>query len=336
MTSRNPLIDVLRCFGIVLIIISHIQTPHSFHEIICGDVPIMLFCSGLTCLNKTIPDKGRYYAHRLLRLLIPTYLFTTLFYVAFYSLEFFFNGTFKIDWQNVINAYIFDNDSMMGFLWIIKVFILIMFVTPLIVRWKWGGLFNPKYLILTVLIGCVIQTILVYLSTKIQYPLAKTIVWNYILYLTGYSIIFIAGYGISHFQNVTNRMLIISCFLFACVLCSFLAIYGLPFHLLSQKMKYPPNFWYILYGFSMSWMLWCIINRFHNFFSKCKFLIWIGQNTIWLYLWHIICLRIAWHVSSNWLIEILVLFISTVAVYFIQFIIVKSTNNKFLNKYFIG
>ena len=260
-------------------------------------------------------------------------MFIVVFYVFCYGLEYMETGTYTIDWQDIANGYMLKTDSMMGYLWIIRVFLLIMLITPFLLKIK---NINSKYLIPILIVCCGVQYLLVCLKDMITDPSLKEFCSDYVLFLTGYSILFVAGIGMSYVKTYSIRQLCLSVVFLIVVLGGYVMLYGLPFHVLSQAMKYPPNFWYLMYGMSFSICVWVVFNRYRKLFSKCKFLEWVGRNTMWLYLWHIICLRIAWRVSDSWIVECVALVIVTVLVYGVQYWVVKKSNNRFLTKYFIG
>lgn len=80
--KRDISIDLLRFVGLSCIIFAHINAPFVLNQLRCFDVPLMLFVSGLTCFGKSIPDYFYYMLNRAKRLLIPTWSFLFIWFVA--------------------------------------------------------------------------------------------------------------------------------------------------------------------------------------------------------------------------------------------------------------
>lgn len=334
-SSRNLNIDFMRFIGLLLVILAHVQSPHWLHEIRCFDVPMMLFCSGLTCKGKSFGNYWSYIWKRTKRLVIPTYIFVIVFYVLFYLETYLKTKTFDFNETDFINTILFRNESLLHYLWIIKVFLLVMLITPFLVRladkinsfWVFG-----LFLITLVLV----QQGLVLLLDFIPLKIVRIVYREYFLYLTGYSILFLLGVKIGRINELNNKSIWLSLAFLLMVIVSYVSIYGLPFHLLSQQFKYPPKFWFVLYGAACSVTSWFLI-RNQNLNSKLlHFCVWMGQNTIWLYLWHIIGLRVGWMVSDHWAIQWCIVLISSIAIFSLQYFIVGKINKPFFSKYFVG
>lgn len=333
--NRNLNIDFLRFIGLILIVLAHVQTPHWLHEIRCFDVPLMVFCSGLTCQGKSYGNYWKYIWKRAKRLLVPSYLFVCFFYLLFYIEEYLTTNVLSLDWIDIRNAFLLRNDSLMGFLWVIKVFLLMMFVTPLLV--KLADKIKAVYLLVIVCMGFILlQQGLVQLCDYIPYKICRIIYREYLLYLTGYSALFLLGVKIGKANNIRNITLWVSIALLIVVVGTFVSIHGLPFHLLSQQYKYPPQFWFILYGAVCSVTLWMIVRTLKLKNTLSHFFVWMGQNTIWIYLWHIIGLRVDWIVSDHWAIQYFTVLAFSIAVFALQFFVVRKINKPFFNKYFVG
>ena len=333
--SRNINIDFLRFIGLILVVLAHVKSPHWLHEIRCFDVPIMVFCSGLTCKGKVFGNYWSYIWKRTKRLLIPSYLFVLFFYAWFYAGEYVATKTIQIDWKDVGNAFLLRNASMMGFLWVIKVFLLIMFVTPLLVKLA-DRIQSLKILIIVLLIMVCLQQGLVVLCEHVPIKFLRIVYREYFLYLTGYSTVFLLGVKIGKQDNWGKHSLWVSIILLLLVFGSYVGINGLPFQLLSQQYKYPPQFWFILYGAACSVTLWLLIRKQNLKGKLSHFCVWMGQNTIWLYLWHVIGLRVGWMVSDHWAIQYCIVLVFSILVFAFQYYIVKKINKPFFNKYFIG
>lgn len=333
--QRNLNIDFLRFIGLLLVILAHVQTPHWLHELRCFDVPMMLFCSGLTCKGRSFGNYWSYIWKRTKRLIIPSYVFVIIFYALFYSEAYITTKTFNFDRMDFINALLLRNDSMMGYLWVIKVFLLVMLITPVLIRMADRIKSFVTFILILAAILVAHQGMVVAIDF-IPIKIIRIIYREYFLYLTGYSILFFLGVKIGNLVSVSKKDEYMSVVALVVTFVAYVGIHGLPFHLLSQYYKYPPQFWFILYGAAFSVMLWFQIRKLHVKGRLSRFCVWIGQNTIWIYLWHIVGLRVAWAVSNHWAVHYLAVLVFSVLVFAVQYFIVKKINKPFFNKYFIG
>ena len=129
--GRLLTIDAARFIGISLIILAHVLGPGSLlFQIRSFDVPLMVFISGLTSSGKEIPSYWKYFIHRFLRLMIPVWLFYSLYFVVLYI------GT-RLNWGIGIPSWGTIGRTFLcleGYGWIIRVFVLITLVTPLLIK----------------------------------------------------------------------------------------------------------------------------------------------------------------------------------------------------------
>lgn len=99
---RDIFIDTLRFVGISLIILAHVSPPNIPFNIRCFDVPLMIFISGLIYADKNTGINFHFFIHRLKRLLIPLYLFLTIFFILIFFLKYIFK--IRLIWNNFITC----------------------------------------------------------------------------------------------------------------------------------------------------------------------------------------------------------------------------------------
>lgn len=135
----------------------------------------------------------------------------------------------------------FSSLSGIGFVWIIRVYILIAFLAPImksVIKDKLHG-----YFIICILFF--MNFVLYYYFNTSNY-LIHLILTEIILYATGYGVIFVAGII---FYKLTKKEILFN---------TFLLILGLFIYFLVIKkfdlqfMKYPPRMLYLIYGILMS------------------------------------------------------------------------------------
>ena len=131
MKERDPNIDVLRFIGLSLIILAHVSPPILILNIRCFDVPLMVFISGLTCYKKNVSFSWNYLQHRFARLVFPVWIFLSIYFTPIILLKF-IGIDLGLKFQHVWGSYLLLNG--IGYVWIIRVFLLIALLTPLLIK----------------------------------------------------------------------------------------------------------------------------------------------------------------------------------------------------------
>ncbi len=331
MAERDNYIDFLRFIGLLLIILAHVHSPETIHQIRCFDVPLMLFVSGLAYGNKSLKTSwDGFYLPRLKRLLIPVYLFVVCDLVALYAI-----GK-TITLENVTKSIFLCTDGLVGYVWVIKVFVLIMLVTPLLI--KLNKRLNKFFFTLFVVGLFGFQELTIYLISTIDKSIPKAIFQETIPYLIGYAIPFLLGLKIRTSDKKEEMFFII--LLSSITICSLvLYIYnnGLPVSI-TPTYKYPPRSYFIVYGLFASMLLWSL-RSFLKPMTNNKVILFIGRNTIWIYLWHIVYVSLANIFLDSWIIKYFMVCLLAIITYMIQYSIIKhlAENRKTsFFKYFIG
>lgn len=325
--SRNVEIDVLRSLGMLLIIIAHIKAPYSLTVFRCFDVPLMVYVSGL-CYGKKPLMEGvlNFYKKRILRLIIPTWLFLSVLFI----IERIMLGPLEL--EPIIKSYLFYyNDSYFSYMWIIKVFLLIMLITPLLISIVSKCSRLVVYLIMIGLI--LVEEILA--VNLCGGELKWQIFEESVPYLIGYSVFFVLGM-LTKSYNEKEEILQLVCIGGICAaifICWYIQNGEMPIN----NYKYPPRFLYIVYGCIMPLILWWTrrLFRFEAAETKGKiskyvlrYLVFVGQNTLWLYLWHIPLVLFSNHFINQWYIKYFVVLAGCSTIMLIQTLIVKKIENR--------
>ena len=159
---------------------------------------------------------------------------------------------------------------------------------------------------------------------------------EYLVYLIGYSILFMLGLRLRFYQNSKyNTMCVVAALLILLSASALIYIrfYGLPIYI--NSFKYPPQSYFLIYGASISIILW-LIRPIYSSISKNRIFSFLGSNSIWIYLWHIPFTLVANKYIDNWILRYLFVLSSCLFIYTIQYnIINRKTLNNF-SKYLIG
>lgn len=217
----------------------------------------------------------------------------------------------NIKWTMIIGSYTLD--SGIGYVWIFRVFLLIMLVTPLLQRIN-VKMKNKYIFVLFLLCGLYIQYILAICSFGIENTIIKTFLQNYIMCLCGYSLLFLLGLRLG-VDNNQIFWILISVFAFTIGLGGYLYLNGLPIKI-SPIYKYPPYAYYLLYGMIASILLW----YFQGIYKKIadnRFILFVAQNTCWIYLWHIPLLQVC-GIFNSWVLRYFLVYGLAILLYVIQ------------------
>jgi len=242
------------------------------------DVPLMVFVSAM-CANSLRGGVFSYAKKRLKRIYTPVFIFLTLYFVAF--------GTFAlvahkhpIGWKNVIGSYLLLNQPSIGYVWIMRVFLMISLILPFVKR----GIdrLNIAWTVTIALSIIIVQHYLVVVCSSIPNYVARFIFEETVLYLVGFIPIVILGIKILHFSR---KELILNIGLLAGLIGTYIYVTNTPFT--PQKYKYPPQSLYILYGMLGCLVLWTlkpVLQRVTNY----RMIRWFSEKSMWIYLWHIV------------------------------------------------
>lgn len=326
---RDNKIDVLRFIGLSMIILAHIKSPNILHQIRSFDVPLMLFVSGLVSSRKPISNYSSFIYQRVKRLIVPVWIFLSGYFLIYYGCRFILFGKKDIPYQTILESYLFLDG--IGYVWVIRIFLIIMLITPLLVALEKRIESTPNYMLL---IGglLVFQGGVVEVGQMMPDGFFSVLYNQYITYIIGYSIPFMLGL---RFKNISEYTFLNCSIIFGCVLISifiYLYLHGtvlIDFH----KYKFPPYAYFVVYGSFVSILLWFLVNICKS--TKFEWGGMIGKNTIWIYLWHIPFVMITFNMHS-WFIRYIVVYISSVTVFGLQYIVVKKLNIKLVTKYFLG
>lgn len=338
MGNRDKNIDYLRFIGISLIILAHVSAPLALQQLRCFDVPLMIFITGLTASKKTISNYREHIWKRASRLLIPVYIFLTLFFLTLFIIQSL--GDYSIGYLNskkILHSFLLLEG--IGYVWIIRVFLLLGIVTPLIVKFE-------KYCKNNIVYGCIcIATSLIndlILRMHLTLPGGKYVnifFTEFVMFLIGYIPLFMLGLRMRYAPKGDIKKYVFLIFLyFIIALFTYLTKHGFPI-IISPNYKYPPQAYFIIYGAVASSTLWLIKDAINKVICRLKLsslAMFIGENTIWIYLWHIPFVLYLCPLIEEWYLKYLIVYSSAVIVFAIQRYIVRKINQKTITKYFLG
>lgn len=320
MENRYNYIDFLRFIGLSLIILAHVHAPNIIHQIRCFDVPLMLFVSGLAYGNKDVKSSWKqFYLPRIKKLLIPVYLFVMIDLAAYIIT----NRTLST--QTVIRTFFLCEDGAVGYIWIFRVFILIMLVTPFLSRIN--RKMSYKRFCIFMLSLYILQWFLVWFMRYISIEPLISVYRETLPYLVGYAIPFLLGLRLRQTDKKQENAFLITIII---VSITVLCLFYIQHHTIIEPtpyFKYPPRSYYIIYGLFASAALWKLRHTL-NPLANSKLVLFIGRNTIWIYLWHIVFVTIANHLFENWLLKYFLTYSLALLFYQIQYTLIKKLRQR--------
>lgn len=310
---RSSLIDCLRFIGLSLIILAHMPPPYILFNLRCFDVPMMLFVSGMAYSNRPIDFSILFFVRRLLRLIIPVYIFLTVYFFLVIILKFLVGIDLGINMQDIIGSYVLIGG--IGYVWIIRVFLLISFLTPILMTIE-QNIHNDTILFLLIVGASVLLSMAIHMGIGG----GNLFVREYVYYAAGYSIPFIVGLRVMHMRRFHIFFLLIA--IIMVLLCS-KKIWEGERLLEINALKYPPQTYFLFYGLFVSLVCYKTCSYMHldkHLPAICRF---IGMNSIWIYLYHIPLVQITGTSALPWWIRYFLVYAIAVIICYIQVRIVQ-------------
>lgn len=315
--TRDLSIDLLRTIGILFIILAHVDAPCIIKQIRIFDVVLLVVISGY--VYKEPKDYIKYIYKRVERLVFPTWLFLTIFFLGLFLVE----KILKIEVgglnrDTIISSYTFWWG--IGFVWIIRIYLGVAILGPIVLKKLSFNRLILYYIILEAFIVIVLR----------KY---NNEILNRAIELLPYILIFCYG-------NLLNQKLIslkrVTCFLGLLIVLFIFRKATIDI----GSFKYPPRLIYIWYGLFISNVLFLMKDNLIKIILKLEylksFIEYIGKSTMWLYLIHIgvyyIIFFIKKRIVLDWKIEYLMLVLLSLGILIIKDIVLKKVENSFKNK----
>lgn len=188
----------------------------------------------------------------------------------------------KPDWSpaTIVGSFLLLNGPSIGYVWIMRVFLLMAIIMPLLERATRRLSFPLFLLLITAIIA--LQSPLVMTIESIPNKLISFGLDEVVAYAFGYSALAIAGLRLSRLSRRDLAALII---LSAAAIIIVVGLNGWTFD--PQSFKYPPRGLYLLYGLGASTLLVALRPVLARAVD-CRAFSYLSRHSMWIYLWHII------------------------------------------------
>ena len=297
-------IDFLKVVGLTGIIIAHVSPPNDIFMLRSFDVPLMVIISSLLAEHSYKKYEGikngylKYAFSRFKRLVIPTWIFLTLYFVirAILTKEI-FDPCYYLD-TYLLTRYGF------GYVWIILIYLYSALLVPLFSK-----------------IRCPIKTLLIIMPIYVIYEILFhyeigtdiKIIDTTFYYIIPYGLLTYLGYNFNNFSKKAKYIIIAISGLIFTSLVVYYAVKTGSFQLV-QIAKYPPRLYYLSYGIFCSFALLLICQKVKQKYFEHKIIDYISKHTMWIYLWHILVLGVydAAHLPDFWILRFALVYLGSV------------------------
>ena len=328
--QRAAYIDVMRFVGLSLIILAHVAPPETLLHLRSFDVPMMLFVSGLAYAGKSPTYSIGFLTRRFLRLVVPVYLFLTFYFLAAAALYATLGIDFGIRAHHVIGSYLLMDG--IGYVWVIRVFLIVSLLTPFLLA------INRKVtshtLLAILLLAAVAATTC---AIRANFLTQSILVREFLYYAIGYGAMFLLGVRAAT-ATPSARAILAIVILIALVTTAF--AHNLDTFVCFNNFKYPPQLSFLLYGALMSLLTMFIAKaatpqsisdstqsptipptqspRSRAFTLANPLTLFIGANTIWIYLWHIPLIQLTGRLSLHFLLRYIIVYTLATLICYLQ------------------
>lgn len=306
--TRDTRIDILRCIGTALVILCHAGPGGTINAWRSFDVPLLVIISGASfCLSYRGSDYLQYVFKRFKRLVLPVWVFLTV-YIPAENLMRFALGRKLISWGEIFSSYALIEG--ISYVWIFRVYFLMACISPLLLS-AYKRLGTGKFLLVMLAVYPFYELFTSYITA--QTTVLSEVIELTVVYAVGYG--FICGTGIvlrdtSRLQRVC--IYAVCAGLVAAMLCRD----GVS---VSSIVKFPPRTLYIAGGLLVSILLWQLFGLpVFDALKSCQAVRWVSENSMWLYLWHIVPVRMACSggvpfLNDSWIVRyVFILFVAFV------------------------
>lgn len=319
--KRDHYIDFLKFIGLSLIILAHVQAPFLISQVRCFDVPLMLFASGLVFSRKDIDSYWGFVIPRTKRLIYPIYIFLTVLFLWHII------AGIPITPSKIVCSYLLLNTNTIGYVWIIKVFLLMTLLTPAMIFLN-KKLSTSRWVLMIFLSLASLEALAYILTILKDYKYIYYIIYEIIPLCIAYAVPFL--FGLRYRNSSKKNEITVIGFLFLLFMVTSVITYSQTNEILnlSPKYKYPPRAIFIIYGVMISMGLW-YCRRYLSKLGNYKFIQFCGQHTIWIYLWHIpIVTYINNQAGVDWYFKYIIVYATSILCFYVQYRIICLIEHK--------
>ena len=315
MNDREKYIDILKVIGLLCIILAHVNPPKILFQLRNFDVILMILISSYLGIKSKKYGKN-YIIKRFYRLVIPTWIFLTLFFVVS-----FFTNIYDVSIKNMIGSYALS-DFGIGYVWVIRIYFIVAICICVI-----NKLINKNnkmcklITIISIILFCIYEIICClgfFNNIILQYLFA---------YFPPCILLIMISNRMFNSDKENKIITILSLVIFTICLSILYKINGKI--IATQEYKYPFRVYYISYGVFVSGILIMIFKKIkYGKILNNKLFEFISSNSLWIYLWHIFILYCIKPINMTWSLKFILIISISLIIVFIQSMIIRKLNGK--------
>ncbi|HBA5720984.1 TPA: acyltransferase family protein, partial [Escherichia coli] len=206
--QRDVTIDILRVCGLLLIMLAHVNPPNLIFQIRTFDVPMMIFVSGVSYFLSKKADVSyfSYAFSRFKRLVLPVWIFLFFFFLTIYLFRP-VNFLDLLSVKNILSTYMLNG---FGYVWVIRVFLIIAILSPLYVYLTKN---SSSYSIAIIVLFLLLVSLLLSIFPYEKHGKLLSHIFDDVLFpAISYGAVFILGYNYFLF-NTKQKIFVFSLFL---------------------------------------------------------------------------------------------------------------------------
>lgn len=290
MKTRDERIDILKTIGLFGIVIAHSRgIPRVVDYLRNFEVVLMVLLSGLLYSRnrpiQSVSEYGLYVKKRAIRLVLPTWVFLTCFFIILKLMSVLMHVPFPYNGKTLLDSYLMING--IGYVWIMLVYMLIAIGLPCLIWFVTNDTISNRIKIGSLVAMYLCYEFVRYLLVSLE---QKNIGVYYFKNTLPYLIIYtlIAGLGFS-LRKIKRRKIVqvgLLCLGLHGVLAIMCYIFSGALPVMSA-LKFPPTFVYLTYALGVSLILIGGLSENKRCNSLSPFWSFVGKNCQWIYLNHI-------------------------------------------------
>lgn len=261
MKKRNIEIDILRCIGLLVVILVHVPINEKVKEFFSFGVILLIYTSGMSFFEKIENTRNfsykKYLFSRIKRLCIPTWITIIIIFLLAKILCLISNKEYIYTMKKFLESIFFIGglNGGIGNVWIVRIYLFMAILSYIFIKINKYIVDYRKVLVYCILILIINEIIVIYFYD--EGTLLGQIIENIISSILCYSLVYL--FGMRNLNVKDNKR-----YLFIFIIVLFLILVILVINnksLFPHTYKYPPRIYYWIYGVIVTLILNILANK---------------------------------------------------------------------------
>lgn len=285
--TRVVTLDFMRLLGVLVIMLAHAGPPPWLGQLRNFGTPLLIVASALTyrAIYAEREMVARvFYLKRLQRLLMPVWIFLTLFFAVFWGLAELQGMPMRFSTEKILRSFVFFNG--INFVWIFQVYLVLALLTPWALKVSRCAISQRVYFTGLAVAFAAYLAVVRWGLPEIQ-GASREFIKMLLLPSVAYALVYFYGMRLG---AVSDRKLLIisSVSLGVAILLGTMLSMEKGAFVETQKFKYPPRLYYLAYAFFALHLILYFCRQAGGFRPMiANAVVWLSSHSLWIYLWHI-------------------------------------------------